>query len=200
MVDQLSVTHSGRPTRRYIPTSGDPGRVHDALMEIGAPFGLRHGGAFALDTLRIEAGHPAWGREISAAESPWQVGLERTVSKTKTAFTGKDAVSTPEDKVLRMFRVEGVEGPGCPLLLPGDPICVGTDGKKLGGMVGEVTSSVWSFCFGQQLVFAHIWKNKDAGNFTIKAPVLGAASGKEPYKIHALTELKVPPLKEARGT
>ena len=74
---------------RYIPTSGDPVRVHDALTEIGAPFGLRYGGALALDTLRMEAGHPAWGRDISAGESPWQVGLERSLSKNKASYTGK---------------------------------------------------------------------------------------------------------------
>jgi glycine cleavage system aminomethyltransferase T len=185
---------------RYIPTSGDPARVHEALTEIGIPFGLKHGGALALDTLRMEAGHPAWGREISAGESPFQVGLERSLSKNKESYTGKGATAV-EDKVLRMFRVEGVDGPGRPLLLPGDPICnnVGSGGGGLGGMVGEITSTAWSFCFGQQIAFAHVWKDKKSGSFSVKAPVLNAQPGSDPYKVHALTELTVPPLKAARA-
>ena len=98
-----------------------------------------------------------------------------------------------------MFRVEGVEGPGKPLLLPGDPISSGAGGGGLGGMVGEITSTAWSFCFGQQIAFAHVWKDRASGSFLLKAPVLNAGPGSDAYKVHALTELTAPPLQAARA-
>ncbi|MGU3537350.1 GcvT family protein [Methylobacterium sp. A54F] len=49
--------------------------IYDALFTAGAAFGLADVGTYAVDALRIEAGHPAWGRDIGADVSPYEAGL-----------------------------------------------------------------------------------------------------------------------------
>jgi glycine cleavage system aminomethyltransferase T len=184
----------------YIPTEGsveDAVRVHTAIAEVGDAFGLRHGGAHALDTLRLEAGHPRWGADISAAETPAEVALGHAVSPKKLAFAGRDALAeAPLLKRLQLFRVDGITGPGNPYLLAGEPV-YGADGTTV---VGEVTSSSYSFCFGGLYAFAHVDAAVDtstATGLTVRSTVHGSAYD-VPDGNHPLTPMTKSPLAAAR--
>jgi aminomethyltransferase len=63
----------------YLPTHEGP-RVWTALLEAGAPDGVRPIGLGARDILRLEAGMPLYGHEIDASHNPIEAGLEFGVS------------------------------------------------------------------------------------------------------------------------
>lgn len=65
----------------------------DALVRVGTPLGLQPCGLAARDTLRLEAGMPLYGHELSTETLPQQVGVGRSVAlKTKGDFVGRAAV------------------------------------------------------------------------------------------------------------
>jgi len=64
-----------------------------ALLEAGRPHGLELAGLGARDSLRLEAGYPLYGHEISDQVSPLAGGLGWTVKLDKAAaFIGRDAL------------------------------------------------------------------------------------------------------------
>jgi aminomethyltransferase len=64
-----------------------------ALLEAGKPHGLELAGLGARDSLRLEAGYPLYGHEITADISPLTAGLGWTVKLEKGAdFIGRNAL------------------------------------------------------------------------------------------------------------
>jgi len=65
-----------------------------ALLEAGKPHGLELAGLGARDSLRLEAGYPLYGHEITAEISPLTAGLGWTVKLDKGAdFIGRTALA-----------------------------------------------------------------------------------------------------------
>jgi aminomethyltransferase len=60
-------------------------RLADAVLAAGAPHGLELAGLGARDSLRLEAGYPLYGHEITAEISPLTAGLGWTVKLDKGA-------------------------------------------------------------------------------------------------------------------
>jgi aminomethyltransferase len=67
-------------------------QLAEALLEAGAPRGLELAGLGARDSLRLEAGYPLYGHEITAEISPLSAGLGWVVKMDKTDFIGKAAL------------------------------------------------------------------------------------------------------------
>jgi tRNA-modifying protein YgfZ len=95
---------------------------------------LDAGEASELEPLRIEAGTPAWGRELDEAVLPAEAGLEEThISFTKGCYPGQEPIARlhyrghPNRRLRRLV---------VPAAKPGDGIEL--DGK----VVGRVTSAV----------------------------------------------------------
>jgi len=66
----------------------------DALLKAGADLGLKPCGLGARDSLRLEAGLPLYGHEISREISPLQAGLGWAVKLDKPdGFIGRDALA-----------------------------------------------------------------------------------------------------------
>jgi tRNA-modifying protein YgfZ len=93
----------------------------------------------ALEAMRIEAGTPAWGREVDERVLPAEAGLvERAVSLTKGCYPGQEPIARLHyrghaNRGLRVLRVEGEE-------LPEADAELVYEGKK----VGRVTSAARS--------------------------------------------------------
>ena len=68
--------------------------VYDTLTAAGEPFGLRHAGYYALNSLRMEKGYRSWGHDIGWDDTPVEAGLGFAVSWDKpSGFIGQDAVA-----------------------------------------------------------------------------------------------------------
>jgi aminomethyltransferase len=72
-------------------------QLWDALLTAGTPLGLVPAGLAARDTLRLEAGMPLYGHELSRDIVPAQAGLGRVVVSAKDDFVGKGAVDPADD-------------------------------------------------------------------------------------------------------
>jgi len=68
-------------------------RLATTLLEAGRACGLKLCGLGARDSLRMEAGYPLYGHEISDELNPLQGGIGWTVKFEKAAFIGKDALA-----------------------------------------------------------------------------------------------------------
>jgi folate-binding protein YgfZ len=93
-----------------------------------------------LERARIEAGVPAWGKELDDAILPAEAGLDQThISFTKGCYPGQEPIARlhHRGKVNRRLRVLEVESAN-----PGDPIDF--DGKT----VGRVTSAMPGIALG----------------------------------------------------
>jgi aminomethyltransferase len=75
----------------YLPAASATA-VARALLAAGKPHGLVPAGLGARDSLRLEAGYPLYGHEISEKISPIQAGLGWTVKFAKPEFVGREAL------------------------------------------------------------------------------------------------------------
>ncbi len=66
--------------------------VWNSLLETGQPHGIAACGLGARDTLRLEAGMPLYGHELSESIDPYTAGVGWAVKLEKGEFTGRDAL------------------------------------------------------------------------------------------------------------
>ncbi|OUW33180.1 MAG: FAD-dependent oxidoreductase [Actinobacteria bacterium TMED172] len=97
----------------YAPVD-DLETLYSAITEAGKPFGLRHAGFHAMNSLRLEAGFRHWGDDISDEDTPLEAGLGFAISWEKPGgFIGREALleqrNQPRVKRLIQFRVEDSE-------------------------------------------------------------------------------------------
>jgi heterotetrameric sarcosine oxidase gamma subunit len=78
----------------YVPSTR-AGEVWDALTASGD---VVPAGYYALDSLRIEKGYRAWGRELTPEDSPLQAGLGFTARLDKPQFIGRLALLAQREK------------------------------------------------------------------------------------------------------
>jgi 4-methylaminobutanoate oxidase (formaldehyde-forming) len=67
--------------------------VYQALMEAGKDLGVTNAGYYAIDSLRLEKGYRAWGRELTPEINPYEAGLSFAVKFDRPSFRGRDALS-----------------------------------------------------------------------------------------------------------
>lgn len=69
-----------------------------AIMETGAPYGLKPAGLGARDTLRLEMKYTLYGNDIDAGTSPLEANLAWAVKLDKGNFTGKDVLMRQKEE------------------------------------------------------------------------------------------------------
>jgi 4-methylaminobutanoate oxidase (formaldehyde-forming) len=68
--------------------------VYEQLIEAGRDLGLVNAGYYAIDSLRLEKGYRAWGRELTPDINPYEAGLSFAVKLDKAGgFRGRDALA-----------------------------------------------------------------------------------------------------------
>jgi aminomethyltransferase len=72
--------------------AGDGVRLAEAVVAAGGPFGLELTGLGARDSLRLEAGFPLYGHEITDQITPITAGLGWVVKFDKGPFIGSDVL------------------------------------------------------------------------------------------------------------
>ncbi|MBN1394458.1 MAG: glycine cleavage system aminomethyltransferase GcvT [Pirellulales bacterium] len=124
--------------------------VWEVLMELGKPLGVVPAGLGARDTLRLEAGMPLYGHELSEEINPFQAGLGFACHLEGYDFPGRNALLKIKNSPLDKVRI-GLEIPagrrsprqGCPIIAGGKP-------------VGEVTSGTHSPTLGRPIAMGYV--------------------------------------------
>ncbi len=128
--------------------------IYDALHEAGADLGMVDVGYYAVDSLRIEKGFRAWGRELTPDVNPYEAGLGFAVKLDKGDFLGREALVAAK-AAPRMKRLIALVGPRPNGQMAWGGEAILADGKP----VGEITSAA----FGASLdgIVALGWASSD---------------------------------------
>ena len=81
----------------YCP-AGSGEKLAEAVLAAGAPFGLELTGLGSRDSLRLEAGFPLYGHEITDQINPISAGLGWVVKFDKGPFIGSDVLQADKTK------------------------------------------------------------------------------------------------------
>ncbi|MBN6056371.1 glycine cleavage system aminomethyltransferase GcvT [Nonomuraea sp. RK-328] len=128
-----------------------------ALTRAGEPYGLRPAGLSSRDTLRLEAGMPLYGNELSSDLTPFDAGLGRVVKFDKPGdFVGRSALEAVKDTPPRR-RLVGLVARGRRVPRHGYPV------TKDGAVVGEVTSGAPTQSLGKPIAMAYVDAGADEG-------------------------------------
>jgi len=135
-----------------------------ALSTAGAPYGLRPAGLSARDTLRLEAGMPLYGNELTAGLTPFDAGLGRVVDFAKPGdFVGRAALEAARDAREAAGparrRLVGLVSRGRRVPRHGHPVVIDNDGT----VVGEVTSGAPSPTLGKPIAMAYLSGERTEG-------------------------------------
>jgi glycine cleavage system T protein (aminomethyltransferase) len=136
--------YTGEDGLEFMVSAEQAGTLWEELLKLGAkPCGLG-----ARDTLRLEAGMPLYGHELTEDIDPFQAGLGWAVKMDKGDFIGREALARRrQDKSLRQ-RV-GLELEGKRLAREGASVI--KDGK----VVGAVTSGTFAPTLAKAIAMAY---------------------------------------------
>jgi dimethylglycine dehydrogenase len=125
--------------------------IFDALMEAGAPFGVKPFGIRAMDSLRLEKSYKLVGRELSIEYAALESDLQRFVDFDKGPFLGRDALVAWRDKGFKnklvALEVQGVTDADA---RGSEPV------MKNGAMIGRTTSGGYGWRVGKSLALAMV--------------------------------------------
>jgi dimethylglycine dehydrogenase len=125
--------------------------IFDALMEAGAPFGVKPFGIRAMDSLRLEKSYKLIGRELSIEYAALEADLQRFVDLDKGPFLGRDALVAWRDKgfdnKLVTLEIQGVTDADA---RGSEPV------TRNGAMIGRTTSGGYGWRVGKSLALAMV--------------------------------------------
>jgi len=125
--------------------------VYEALMAVGAAFGLVNAGYRAIESLRLEKGYRAWGADIGPDHTPLEAGLGWAVKlDTEMPFLGREALlqqrANPLRKRLACFTVDDPE-----IVLLGRET-IYRDGER----VGWLSSAGWGYTVAKNIGYGYV--------------------------------------------
>ncbi|MDX1993467.1 MAG: glycine cleavage system protein T [bacterium] len=105
-----------------------------AVLQAGQPYGLKPSGGLVFNVLRIRAGRPGIGRELSSEYIPLEIGLWDEVNFQKGCYTGQEIIARMESRqrLARTIVRLGLK----------QPVNAGADLLSDDKRVGMVTSAV----------------------------------------------------------
>ncbi|MFC9334418.1 glycine cleavage system aminomethyltransferase GcvT [Arthrobacter sp. NPDC057009] len=137
----------------YVPNAEAP-RLWEALLEAGEGHGLVPAGLAARDSLRLEAGMPLYGNELSLRVNAYAAGLGPVVSLAKESdFVGKAALADLKAAGVGSTigqKLVGLKGTGRRAARGHYPVL------KDGTLIGEVTSGQPSPTLGYPVAMAYV--------------------------------------------
>lgn len=124
-------------------------RLWTALVQAGQGHGLVPCGLAARDSLRLEAGMPLHGHELSPVINPYQANLPIVALKTKDSFVGREALARIKEQGPES-RLVGLVNDGKRAARPGYAVL------KDGAKVGEISSGAPSPTLGHAIALAFV--------------------------------------------
>ncbi|QMU97651.1 glycine cleavage system protein T [Microbacterium esteraromaticum] len=145
--------YTGEDGFELLVDAADAAELWDAALAAGADHGLVPAGLAARDTLRLEAGMPLYGNELSLDTVPAQAGLGRVVVADKERFVGKDALAGGSTGA-------GAQAGRTLIGLTAEGRRAGRAGYAVvledGTVVGEITSGALSPTLGHPIAMAYV--------------------------------------------
>ena len=133
----------------YVPND-DAAALWSALLAAGADFGLIPAGLACRDSLRLEAGMPLYGNELTLDTDPYAAGLGPVVALSKEGdFVGRAALEAKKQQAPAR-RLVGLKGSGRRSARSHYPVL------KDGAVIGEVTSGAPSPTLGYPIALAYV--------------------------------------------
>lgn len=134
----------------YVPAEFAVG-VYEDLIAAGSAFGIGRGGYYAIESLRLEKGYRAFGRELTPSENPVEAGLLFACKlKTDVDFLGRSAVEKAKaDGPRRKLVGFSVDSPDA-MLWGGELVL------RDGAVAGQVTSAAWGETTGACVGLAYL--------------------------------------------
>ncbi|WUS99353.1 glycine cleavage system aminomethyltransferase GcvT [Streptomyces sp. NBC_00708] len=160
---------------------GHAEQLWKALTEAGATHGLIPCGLSCRDTLRLEAGMPLYGHELTTSLTPFDAGLGRVVKFEKDGdFVGRKALEAAAERAETAppRKLVGLVAEGRRVPRAGFPVVA--DGQ----VIGEVTSGAPSPTLGKPIAMAYV----DAAHAAPGTEGVGVdiRGSHEPYEVVAL--------------
>jgi 4-methylaminobutanoate oxidase (formaldehyde-forming) len=147
-----------------VPVASAP-QVYDAIRSAGERFGLADAGYAEIESLRLEKGYRAFGRELTPDFTPVEAGLvfATALDRSPKDFLGRDALAAHRESLAgggpRRRLVSLVAGDADLMVWGGELVL--RDGRP----VGQVTSAAWGETVGACVGLAYVRHD---------APVTGA--------------------------
>lgn len=135
----------------YCPAT-ETERLAEAVLAAGAPQGLELAGLGARDSLRLEAGYPLYGHEITDQINPIAANLGWVVKFDKGAFLGSDVLRAEKERGparrVVYFRT------GDRRIVRAEAPVLGPDGSPVGRVLSGTLSPILNEAIGSALVEA----------------------------------------------
>lgn len=139
----------------YVPAEFAVG-VYQDLIAAGAELGVGRGGYYAIESMRLEKGYRAFGRELTPADGPVEAGLLFTCKLTTDIdFLGRAAVQRNRSRGPRRRLVSFAVDSDEPMLWGGELIL------RNGTAVGQVTSAAWGAALGTSVGLGYLRSGDD---------------------------------------
>ena len=126
----------------YVPTEFAVG-VYEDLLSAGERLGVARGGYYAIESMRLEKGYRAFGRELTPNDNPIEAGLSFACKLgTDIDFLGRGAVERAKAEGPRRRLVSFAVDSDEPMLWGGELIL------RDGEVAGQVSSAAWGATVG----------------------------------------------------
>jgi aminomethyltransferase len=177
--------YTGEDGFELFVSPADAVAVWEALTEAGAPSGLVPCGLSCRDTLRLEAGMPLYGHELTTRTTPFDAGMGRIVKFGKStndgAFVGRESLEAAAEQAEKAppRKLVGLIAEGRRVPRAGYEV-VSADGS----VIGEVTSGAPSPTLGRPIAIAYVDPAfAEPGTEGVAVDIRGKH---EPYEVVAL--------------
>ena len=125
--------------------------LYELLSAAGRQHDLRDIGIYAVDSMRLDKGYPAWKADLEIGFSPLDASLDRFVDFAKPQFVGREALHAERERGARYNFVT------LTLDHPGDADAPANASVFSGDQrVGIATSGGWSFTLDTSIALAYV--------------------------------------------
>jgi len=159
--------YTGEDGVELIVPAGVAEGVWDRLMEIGAPDGIAPAGLGARDTLRLEAGMPLYGHELTEERNAACAGLEFAIQGADRNFIGRDSIVAAKERGELPVRV-GLR------LADRRPVREGAEVRRGDATIGVVTSGTFSPTLQAPIAMAYVQADAAAVGSELSVDIRGS--------------------------
>ncbi|MCA9260789.1 MAG: glycine cleavage system aminomethyltransferase GcvT [Planctomycetales bacterium] len=158
--------YTGEDGFEIICDANDVVAIWERLAEAAAKLGGGPVGLAARDTLRLEAGMPLYGHELSEEINPVMAGLDFAVNLRGRSFIGRDAIAGFQASRDQAVRV-GIQLEGKRPVREGASVFLGDEA------VGKVTSGTFSPTFQRPIAMAYVRPAASAPGTSLAVDIRG---------------------------